>query len=140
LFYGPEGKVKKSGENAANYDNAEFNKLFEQMKNMDNNPERQRIINRMVEILRHDAPWIFGYHPKDFTLAHSWIFNRKPNHMANNGVKYQRLDPVLRERLRTEWNAPVLWPIFLTVLLLIAMIAPAVISYRKREKAVIKHD
>lgn len=134
MLYGPESKVSKSGENAANYDNPEYNKLFEQMKNMDNGPERQIIINKMLAILRHDAPWVFGFHPKDYALAHAWMFNRKPNQMANNGLKYQRIDPALRERLRDEWNKPVLWPIFLILIFLIAAIVPAMISYRRREQ------
>ena len=61
LLYGPQSKVRNSGENAANYDNAEYNQLFEQMKNMDDGPQRQLIIDRMVEVLRHDAPWLWGY-------------------------------------------------------------------------------
>ncbi len=38
--------VKTGGENAANYANPEFDRLFEQMKNMHNGPERQAIIDR----------------------------------------------------------------------------------------------
>ena len=34
LLYGPQGKVKNHGENAANYENAEFDRLFERMKAM----------------------------------------------------------------------------------------------------------
>jgi ABC-type transport system substrate-binding protein len=36
LLAGAQGKVKFDGENAANYDNPEFNELFERMKNMEN--------------------------------------------------------------------------------------------------------
>ncbi len=38
------------------------------------------------------------FYPKDYTLAHAWVFNRKPNKMANNGLKYQRIDPMARAR------------------------------------------
>ncbi|MGD8642533.1 MAG: ABC transporter substrate-binding protein, partial [Gammaproteobacteria bacterium] len=61
LLYGPNAKMKKNGENAANYSNPEFDKLFEKMKNMDNGPRRQQIIDKMVEIARHDNPWLWGY-------------------------------------------------------------------------------
>ena len=50
LLYGPNGKVEHGGENAANYSNPEFDKLFVQMKNMENSPQRQLIIDQMVEI------------------------------------------------------------------------------------------
>ena len=41
LLYGPNAKVGRNGENAANYKNPEYDALFEQVKNMDNGPERQ---------------------------------------------------------------------------------------------------
>ncbi|HWU84920.1 MAG TPA: ABC transporter substrate-binding protein, partial [Rhodocyclaceae bacterium] len=111
LFYGPQSRVKHNGENAANYANPEYDRLFEQMRSMDNGPERQRIIDRMVEILRRDAPWVWGFHPKDYTLAHAWLYNRKPGKVGYNTLKYQRLDPVLRAEKRAEWNRPVVWPL-----------------------------
>ena len=134
LFYGPQSRVK-SGENAANYQNPEFDRMFERMQVMSNGPERQALIDRMVEILRHDAPWVYMLYPKDYTLAHAWVYNRKPNKMANNGLKYQRIDPQLRQQKRSEWNHPVVWPIAAVLAALALALTPAVRSYRKRERA-----
>ncbi len=78
---------------------------------MDNSPERQQVIDAMLEIVRRDAPWIWGYHPKRYGLHHGWLQNVKPNLMANNTLKYRRVDPELRERQREAWNQPVLWPL-----------------------------
>jgi len=135
LFYGPQSKVKHSGENASNYANPEFDRLFERMREMDNSLERQAIVNQMLEILRHDAPWVWGFHPKDFALAHQWVHNRKPNKMAHNSLKYQRIDPALRERLRDQWNHPVLWPVALLLVVLVLLLLPAIAVYRRRERA-----
>ncbi|OGA59301.1 MAG: hypothetical protein A3F77_06540 [Betaproteobacteria bacterium RIFCSPLOWO2_12_FULL_67_28] len=88
----------------------------------------------MYEILRHDAPWVWGYHPKTYGLNHAWLANQKPNQMARNKMKYYRVDAALRERRRAEWNAPVLWPVALGVLLLVISALPAVASYRRRER------
>lgn len=133
LLYGPNRKVGMNGENAANYENPEFDRLFEQMKNMDNGPERQAIIDRMLEIVRRDAPWVWGFYPKAFGLYHGWLTNAKPNLMANNGLKYLRIDPALRERRRREWNPPVLWPVWTGLALLMAGLVPAAVSYWRRE-------
>ena len=138
LLYGPNGKAKSQGENAANYDNPEFNKLFDQMKDMPNSPERQAIIDRMVEIARRDAPWIWGFHPKNFGLYHAWLKNAKPNLMANNTLKYLRIDPELRARKQREWNQPVLWPFGVVILLLVLGSLPAVAIYRRRLHTPIK--
>jgi ABC-type transport system substrate-binding protein len=134
LLYGPEARADGAGANSANYANPEFDALFEQMKSLPNGPERQRLIDRMVDIVRHDAPWIFGFHPKDYTLRQSWLFNVKPNTLAHNTVKYVRLDPQRREALRREWNRPVLWPLLSLLALLVLSGVPAFVSYRRRER------
>lgn len=135
LLYGPNGKVEHAGENAVNYDNPEFNALFDQMKNMENSPERQEIIDRMVDILRHDAPWIWGFYPKAFSLYHDWYGNVKPNLMANNTLKYKRIDPATRNARQQAWNPPVVWPLVLLVLVLMASTVPAMLVYRRHERS-----
>ncbi|MCB1857924.1 MAG: ABC transporter substrate-binding protein [Gammaproteobacteria bacterium] len=135
LLYGPNGKARFGGENASNYSNPEFDRLFERMKNMENGPDRQLIIDQMVEILRHDAPWAWGFFPKSFALYHAWYMNVKPNLMANNTLKYKRLDPVLRSRLRARWNPPVIWPLGVVGVILVISIVPAVLLYRRRERS-----
>ncbi|MBI2312137.1 MAG: ABC transporter substrate-binding protein [Betaproteobacteria bacterium] len=138
LLHGPQRKVGNDGENAANYDNPEFNRLFERMKNMDNGPEREAIIDRMVAILREDAPWLWGFHPKDYALYHAWIGNVKPNKLSYNNLKYQRIDAALREERRRDWNQPLLWPALLGLAAFVASIVPAVIVYRRRERSAAK--
>ncbi len=135
LLYGPNGKVKYGGENTANYENPEFDRLFERMRNMDDTPERQRLIDRLQDIVRHDAPWVFGFHPKNFSLYHSWLHNVKPNLMANNTLKYLRLDPEKRAELRTLWNRPLWWPLTALLLGLVVAVIPAWRQYRKRMQA-----
>jgi ABC-type transport system substrate-binding protein len=134
LLYGPNGKVKYHGENASNYRNPEYDRLFEKMKNMDNTPERQEIIDRMVKILRHDAPWLWGFHPKSFVLHHAWYKNAKPNQMAHNNLKYKRIDAQLRLKSREAWNRPVLWPVWLLLVVLLVSLIPAVVTYIRSER------
>lgn len=132
LLYGPNAKVKYGSENAVNYHKPELDRLFEQMRNMDNNEQRNLIIQQMQAIVRHDAPWVFGYHPKNFSLYHGWCSNLKPNLMANNRLKYIRIDPEFRAQKRQEWNKPVVWPLVLAGMMLILMLIPAIKSYRRR--------
>ena len=54
--------------------------------------------------------------------------------MANNILKYQRIDVVERAKRRHEWNAPVVWPLAVIVLVLVSVIVPAVVAYRRRER------
>ena len=134
LLHGPQSRAKYGGENASNYANPEFDALFERMRNMPSGPERQQIIDRMTEIFRHDAPWLGGYHPKNFALFHSWLGNAKVNEISDNKLKYLKVDPVRREALRREWNRPVFWPVLLVFLALALSIVPALRLYRRRER------
>ena len=134
LLDGNEGKVAKGGENASNYANPEFDRLFVKMKNMDNTPERLTIIRQMTGILQHDAPWVFGLHPKSYTLGHHWLKNRKPNDVGNNILKYQRIDAAERTAARLAWNRPVLWPLLLGLLVILLAVVPGYLGYRRREQ------
>lgn len=134
LLDGNEGKVAKGGENASNYANPEFDRLFLQMKSMENTPERLSIIRQMNQIVHHDAPWVFGLHPKSYTLGHRWLKNRKPNDVGNNILKYQRIDTAARAAARLKWNRPLLWPLGLGAVVILLAIIPAFLGYRRRER------
>jgi oligopeptide transport system substrate-binding protein len=134
LLHGPQARADGAGANSSNYASPEFDALFERMKNMADTPERQKIIDRMVAIAQRDAPWIFGFHPKDYSLRHGWLANAKPNDMAGNTLQYLRVDVAARSAKRAEWNRPVLWPLALILAGLVLSAIPAWMSYRRRER------
>jgi hypothetical protein len=43
--------------------------------------------------------------------------------------KYKDVKPELRAGLQTAWNTPVRWPIYLVLLLVVAVTVPAVRTY-----------
>lgn len=133
LLYGPNSKIDQNGENAANYKNEAFDLLFNRMKSMKNGRERQAIIEQMVDIVRRDAPWLWGFHPLGFSLHHEWYKNAKPNLMANNTLKYKRIEPELRTAKRKLWNRPIWWPLILLLFLSVIVLLPGIITYRRRE-------
>ena len=135
LLYSENAKVGKNGENATNYANPDFDRLFEQMRSMENGPTRQQIINRMIRIVQQDGPWISGFHPTSFGLYHGWYGNVKPNQIAYNTLKYMKVDPQMREQRRHQWNQPVWWPVGIIGVLLLLFLVPAILTYKKREKA-----
>lgn len=133
-LYGHNGKVKYGGENSSNYQNAEFDRLFDLMKNRTNDQQRQALIDGMLEIVRHDAPWVWGMHPEDFTLSQSWVSKVKPNTISLSTLKYVAINVPERNKLRLAWNHPVLWPLGFLFLIILASTIPLVIAYVKKEK------
>ncbi|HYW92435.1 MAG TPA: ABC transporter substrate-binding protein [Gammaproteobacteria bacterium] len=134
LLYGPNGKAKYHGENVANYHDPEFDRLYQKMRAMPDGPKRLAIIRRMVHIAQRDAPWIWGFYPENYTLYQSWLHNAKPNMMANNTLKYLRLDPRERARDRDRWNHPVLWPLWAVAGVLALLVVPGVVTFLRRER------
>ena len=135
LLYGPNGKVESKGENAANFSNAEFDALFLEMKDMNNGPQRRQVIDRMVEILRVESPWLFGFFPKAFSLHHAWYLNARPHLMANNTLKYKRVDGASRVAAQKAWNRPILWPLAVLFVILVISVIPAIRGFRERERS-----
>jgi len=58
--------------------------------------------------------------------------------MARNTLKYKTIDPVLRQEKRREWNQPVIWPMVLLLGVILISIIPAVITYRRQQRAAVQ--
>lgn len=112
LLYGPNAKASSggSGENASNYQNAEYDAIFEKMRSLPNNLEKAALIDRMTAIAQEDAPWSFGYYPTSVAAFHHWVGNAKPTQMVRNNIQYMKIDPKERVESVRAWNRPVLWP------------------------------
>ena len=105
---------------------------------MPNGAERQAVVDAMIEILRRDAPWVWGFHPLAYTLYHDWYGNSKPNLMARNLLKYKTIDPTLRAQMQARWNRPVIWPVMAVLFVLLLATLPAWRSYVARQQATAK--
>jgi oligopeptide transport system substrate-binding protein len=133
LFYGPSSVAENSGNNRSNYKSVAFDELFETMHNMENSPERAAVIKKMIALLDKDLPWFGQFYPQTFVLSHDWVAPTKPTDMIRNTLKYQKIDPIKREEDRERWNQPVLWPLFLFLVLLVAIIVPVVWGYYRQQ-------
>ncbi len=120
LLYGKNSVVDTNGAgiNSSNYKNPKYDKLFEEIKTMQNSPLRLKKIREMIEILQNDAPWVWGVHPKSLTLYHSWFSNIVSNAMANNTLKYKKIDGKLRSRKIEKWNRPNIIPLIIFIMFL----------------------
>ena len=133
LLYGPNSKVKFNGENATNYLNPEFDQLFEQMKDLEDTPEREAKIGQMIKIMQDDLPMMYGWSDEFAGAYHQWVFNGKPSNIIPDNLSYLRIDPELRMAKIKEWNQAVWWPLAVLPLLLLALAWPAWNAWRRRQ-------
>ena len=129
LLYGPN---KRPGPNSASYASPEYDRLFEQMRAMEDTPERLAIINKMREIAVEDCPWIYLLHDEDLLLSYDWLRNTKPHGVANDVGKYRAVDVARRAQRHGEWNRPNFWPPIVLALLIIAGSVPAAAVVKER--------
>ena len=123
------GRTKSGGPNTANFCNAEFDRLYREMKDLPNTERRSGLIGRMLAILEQERPWIELYHRENYTLSHAWLVNSKPTGISYPAHKYKDVRPEVRARLQAEWNAPVRWPLYLMLFAVVALTVPAVRTY-----------
>jgi hypothetical protein len=57
--------------------------------------------------------------------------------MANNTLKYKRINPKLRTEKRIAWNKPIWWPIVIVLFVFGIILLPAFILYRRKENQLI---
>ena len=90
LFYSKNGSP---GPNHANYSNPEFDKLYDQIRTLQDTPERTAIYQQMAGIVIEDVPWIFLTHPLSFGLFQPWFQNFKPHDFPYANMKFYKVDP-----------------------------------------------
>ncbi len=134
LLYGPNSKSVSDGENTSNYQNPEYDKLFAQLKSLDDGPEKQAVIDKMVRILQQDAPWSFGFYPYASVAIQNWMGNSKPAILIRDHGRYLRLNPAQRTAKLAEWNKPLWWPLALVAVLGLVGALMARKTLRRRER------
>jgi ABC-type transport system substrate-binding protein len=134
LFYGPNSKSISDGENTSNYQNPVFDDMFRRLKTLEDGPEKQALIDKMVDILREDAPWSFGFFPYTSLAKQAWVGNTKPAILIRDTGRYMKLDVDKRVRDLAEWNKPVWWPVLLLAGAGLAMWLLGRSTLRRRER------
>ena len=129
-----QNSVAAGGDNYTQYQSAEFDALYQTLRNMENTPARLELIKKAKRRLQYDSPWIFALHPKDYVLTHEWLKNRKPGSVINNGLKYQRVDYQLRSERQKEWNKPMTAPLIVIGVLGVFLIAAFFYLQRNTQK------
>ena len=104
------------------------------MKRMESGPERMAVIRQMVAILERERPWIELFHDESYLLVQPWLKNVKTFGLSYPTVKYVDIDTAQRARLRRAWNAPVEWPLWVLLGLVIVFFVPGVVTFfRERQ-------
>ena len=133
LFYGKNGKVLTGGENETNYENSIYDRLFMLMKNEPNPRKRLALIDQQLEILRHDAPWVFGHFGESFILKQAWEAPINWSSIVTNTLQLTQIDVKLRNQYRSLWNRPISWPIAVVLMMTGLLLIPFILAYIRQQ-------
>lgn len=89
LLYGPNSSP---GPNGSNYNNPEFNKLFDKATKMQPSAERDRLYEKLAQTYSEEVPWILGVHRTSFVVKHGWLKNYKFSTFEYGNAKYWDVD------------------------------------------------
>jgi ABC-type transport system substrate-binding protein len=137
LLYGPN---QRPGPNHTNYKNPEYDRLFEQMRVMEEGPARVEVIRKMRAIAVEDCTWIPYMHREQMGLDYDWLKNSKSHGVANDVTKYWRIDGKRRDAQQVAWNQPNYWPILGLLALVGAGSMPAVSVIRNRRRRKVRRE
>ena len=108
LFYGP---LKSPGPNSSNYQNPEFDRLYERAVGLPPSPERTNLYREMQRIVVEDAVWIFKYRRLNFNLIQPWLHGYRYNDISAKYFKYCRVDDTVRRAAVVDLNRANPWPV-----------------------------
>lgn len=154
LLYGPNsGKFDDNNVNYSRWENPHYDELFEAMETMKNDASKEvtytdfksgeektetltrlQIIHKMRDVFEHELPWIPTTHDEAYILSHDWMYNVKQHPVTGPWSKFYNIDTELRAEKRLAWNKPILWPLFILVLILALFMVPAILSIRKERR------
>jgi ABC-type transport system substrate-binding protein len=80
------------GPNSSNYSNAEFDKLFLQLREMEDSEKKTELMKKMENIVNTDLPWAMQYYSRNYILYHDYLKNYRYSDIINNSLKYLKLE------------------------------------------------
>jgi len=134
LLWSEMARSRTEGPNTANFMDDAYDALYLETKAMPNGEERMAKIEQMLAMLEHERPWIELFHPEDYVLYHGWLANVKPVGMSTPTTKYRDIDPTVRTEWRRTHNEPVVWPLYVIVVLGVVLLIPGIVTYMRERQ------
>lgn len=80
------------GPNSSNYSNLEFDKLFLQLREMEDGDKKTELMKKMENIVNADLPWAMQYYSRNYILYHDYLKNYRYSDIINNSLKYLKIE------------------------------------------------
>jgi ABC-type transport system substrate-binding protein len=79
------------GSNSSLYSNPEYDRLFEELRLLEDGAQKFSIMGKLEKIVNADLPWIMQYYSRNYILYHDYIENFRYSDIIYNNLKYLKL-------------------------------------------------
>ncbi len=79
------------GSNSSLYSNPEYDKLFEELRLLEDGAPKFSLMGRMEKIVNADLPWIMQYYSRNYILYHDHLTNFRYSDIIYNNLKYLKI-------------------------------------------------
>lgn len=80
------------GPNSSQYSNPVFDKMFNELRELEDGDRKFELMNKMENIVHTDLPWIMQYYSRNYILHHDYLKNFRYSDIIYNNLKYLKLD------------------------------------------------
>ncbi len=79
------------GPNSSQYSNPEFDKMFEELRSLEDGDKKFELMKKMEDIVNRDLPWSMQYYSRNYILYHNHLKNFRYSDMIYNNLKYLKV-------------------------------------------------
>jgi oligopeptide transport system substrate-binding protein len=79
------------GPNSSQYVNPAFDKLFNEMKELEDGEKKFALMKQMEQLVNQDLPWAMQYYSRNYILYHHHLKNFYYSDIIYNNIKYLKL-------------------------------------------------
>ncbi len=79
------------GTNSSQYSNPEFDKMFNELRELEDGDRKNELMKKMEDIINRDLPWSMQYYSRNYILYHDYLKNFRYSDIIYNNIKYLKV-------------------------------------------------
>lgn len=79
------------GPNSSQYSNPEFDKMFNELRELEDGDRKFELMKKMEETVNRDLPWSMQYYSRNYILYHEHLKNFRYSDIIYNNLKYLKV-------------------------------------------------
>lgn len=79
------------GPNTSQYSNPEFDKMYNELRELEDGDRKFELMKKMEDIVHRDLPWSMQFYSRNYILYHDYLKNFRYSDIIYNNIKYLRV-------------------------------------------------